>query len=137
MRLLSVVMGAENANARISQTQSLLNYGFRFYETVRLFAAGDVLKESRVWKGNTENVSMGLASDLYITIPRGEYNNLQPVMNVKRSITAPVGKHEVMGSVVVQLKGNVLHEEPLLALDAVDRGNIFQRFIDHLLQMLE
>lgn len=137
MRLLAAVMGTADNDARIKYTQSLLNYGFRFFETARLVAAKDALKDARVWKGATESVKVGLAKDLYVTIPRGEYNNLKSTMNIKRSIFAPVAQHEEVGQLIVELNGETIREQPLIALDAIERGNIFQRVIDHMVHMLE
>lgn len=137
MRLLSVVMGAADNDARVKYTQSLLNYGFRFFETAKLFTANDSLNNARVWKGGIDSVGVGLAKDLYITIPRGEYDNLKSTMNIKRSIFAPVAQHEVLGQLVVELNGEIVREEPLIAFDAVERGNVLQRVIDHVVYMLQ
>lgn len=137
MRLLAVVMGTEDNDARIKYTQSLLNYGFRFFETAKLFAANEPIKDARVWKGNVESVQVGLASDLYVTIPRGEYNNLKSTMNIRRNIFAPLAQHEVLGQLIVELNGETIREAPLIAFGAVERGNIFQRIIDHVVYMLE
>lgn len=137
MRLLAVVMGTADEDARIKYTQSLLNYGFRFFDTARLFAANEALKDVRVWKGGVESVKVGLAEDLYVTIPRGEYDNLKSAMNIKRDVFAPVAAHDVIGQLVVELNGETLREEPLVALEAVERGNIFQRLIDHVVHMLQ
>ena len=79
MRLISVVLGTDSEKSRASVSQSLLNYGFRFFETHKLYAAGEILNRSRVWKGENEKVSLGLLEDLYITIPRGSYGELEAV----------------------------------------------------------
>ena len=92
MRLISVVLGADSEESRASVSQSLLNYGFRFYETHKLYAAGETLNQSRVWQGDKEDVALGLASDLHVTIPRGTYKNMDALMNVDANITAPLKK---------------------------------------------
>ncbi|HEX7028740.1 MAG TPA: D-alanyl-D-alanine carboxypeptidase family protein [Gammaproteobacteria bacterium] len=137
MRLLAVVMGTADNDARIKYSQSLLNYGFRFFETARLFAGNDSIKDVRVWKGGVESVQVGLAEDLYVTIPRGEYDNLKSTMNVRRDVFAPVEQHEVLGQLIVELNGEAIREVPLIAFGGVERGNIFQRIIDHVVYMLE
>lgn len=137
MRLVGVVMGTPDEDARIKYSQSLLNYGFGFFETDKLYAANDGLKDVRVWKGAAESVKVGLAHDLYVTIPRGEYDNLKSTVSIQRSVFAPVAQYEAVGQLVVELNGETIREAPLIALDAVERGNLFQRVIDHIAYMLE
>lgn len=137
MRLVGAVMGTADDDARIKYAQSLLNYGFSFFETDKLFAANDGLKDVRVWKGGAESVKVGLADDLYVTIPRGEYDNLKSTVNIKRSVFAPVEQHEEVGQLVVELNGETIREAPLITLDAVGRGNIVRRVIDHIVYMFE
>lgn len=137
MRLVGAVMGTADDDARIKYAQSILNYGFSFFETDKLFAANDGLKDVRVWKGGAESVKVGLADDLYVTIPRGEYDNLKSTVNIKRSVFAPVEQHEAVGQLVVELNGETIREAPLITLDAVGRGNIVRRVIDHIVYMFE
>lgn len=137
MRLVGVMMGTPDSDARVKYSQSLLNYGFGFFETDKLYAANDGLKDVRVWEGGADSVKVGLAKDLYVTIPRGEYDNLKSTVNIKRSIFAPVAQNEAVGQLVVELNGETIHEAPLIALSAVARGNIFQRVIDHIAYMFE
>jgi D-alanyl-D-alanine carboxypeptidase (penicillin-binding protein 5/6) len=73
MRLITVVLGTNSENARVEASQALLNYGFRFFETHKRYAAGTQLTSSRVWKGTTDNTALGIDKDLYVTIPRGQY----------------------------------------------------------------
>jgi D-alanyl-D-alanine carboxypeptidase (penicillin-binding protein 5/6) len=136
MRLIAVVLGTDSEKARAQVSQSLLNYGFRFYETHKLYSAGDVLNRSRVWKGASEQVSLGLMNDLYITIPRGSYNKLDAVMDVDASIVAPLQKGEQYGTVRVSLGNEELRSAPLVALESVDKGSLFQIAKDHILQLL-
>ena len=135
MRLVSVVLGTESEKARASVSQSLLNYGFRFFETHRLYSAGEVLNRSRVWKGNSEKVSLGLLEDLYITIPRGSYGQLEAVMDVDASIVAPLDKGSQHGAVRVNLDEEEMLQAPLVALESVSEGSIFQIAKDHILQL--
>ena len=135
MRLISVVLGTRDEKARASVSQSLLNYGFRFYETHKLYAAGQTLNETRVWKGDVENVALGLQQDLSVTIPRGSYKFLEAVMEVDPNLQAPIEKTQKLGVVKITLKEEELHSAPLIALNPVDRGSIFQIAKDYILQM--
>ena len=89
MRLISVVMGTKSEKARAQESQKLLNYGFRFYETHLLYSAGQELKEMRIWKGAVESLKLGLNSQLYVTVPRGQYKKLNASLNVDKTIIAP------------------------------------------------
>lgn len=135
MRLVSVVLGTDSEKARATVSQSLLNYGFRFFETHRLYAAGEVLNRSRVWKGGSEKVSLGLLEDLYITIPRGSYGQLEAVMDVDANIEAPLDKGSQHGAVRVNLAEEEMLQAPLVALESVSEGSIFQIAKDHILQL--
>ena len=135
MRLIAIVLGTASEKARASVSQSLLNYGFRFFETHKLYAAGEILKHSRVWKGDTDDVALGLSQDLYITIPRGAYSQLEAAMDVDASIQAPLQKGSQHGVVRVSLDGEELNRTPLVALEAVGEGNILQIAKDYILQM--
>jgi serine-type D-Ala-D-Ala carboxypeptidase (penicillin-binding protein 5/6) len=135
MRLVSVVLGTESEKARASVSQSLLNYGFRFFETHKLYAAGEILNRSRVWKGDSEKVSLGLLKDLYITIPRGSYGQLEAVMDVDANIVAPLDKGSQHGAVRVNLAEEEMLQTPLVALESVGEGSMFQIAKDHILQL--
>ena len=137
MRLISVVMGAKSANARANENQTLLNYGFRFYESHRLYQGKTALNDARVWKGASKTISLGLAGDIYVTIPRRQYKDLKAVINVDKKITAPVADGAKLGSVKVTLKDEVVINKDLVALKAVDQGNIFQRLSDSVMMMME
>ncbi|MBT8126277.1 MAG: D-alanyl-D-alanine carboxypeptidase [Gammaproteobacteria bacterium] len=135
MRLISVALGADSEKSRASVSQSLLNYGFRFFETHKLYSAGEILNRSRVWKGESDKVSLGLLQDLYITIPRGSYNELEAVMDVDASIVAPLEKGSQHGAVRVNLADEEMLNAPLVALEPVAEGSIFQIAKDHILQL--
>ncbi len=137
MRLVSVVMGTDSEKTRLTETQSLLNYGFRFYETHRLYGATDRLTRTRVWMGKDEQVSLGLAKDLHVTIPRRQYDKLDARTEVRSQVQAPIEKGQKMGEVVVELDGQVITRQPLIALEAVPEGGIWRRVVDTVLMMLE
>ena len=135
MRLISVVLGAKSEKARASVSQSLLNYGFRFYETHKLYAAGEILSHARVWKGDSENVALGLMRDLNVTIPRGSYKNLQALMDVDANLEAPIKKGQELGVVRITLNDIDLQRAPLVALNQVERGSLLQIAKDYVLQL--
>ena len=137
MRLISVVLGTTSENARASETQSLLNYGFRFFETHRLYAANEVLTRARVWKGSREKVALGLGQDLYITIPRHQYKNLDAGMSIDPRLMAPISKGKRLGKVTISLEGAIVKEVPLIALEAIDEGGLMQRVKDSVLLWFE
>lgn len=137
MRLISVVMGTSSENARAKESQSLLNYGFRFFETHRLYGAGEALSRTRVWKGSKERLRLGLKDDLYVTIPRRTYDNLKANMNIDQQIMAPIKRGQVLGKVNIALEGNTLEEIPLVALESIGEGGIWQTVKDSALLLLE
>ena len=137
MRLISVVMGAKNANARANENQTLINYGFRFFESHRLYQGKTSLNEARIWKGESKIVPLGLAEDIYVTIPRRQYKDLKAVVTVDKKITAPVEEGAKLGSVKVTLNDTVVADKDLVALKSVEQGNIFQRLSESVLMMLE
>jgi serine-type D-Ala-D-Ala carboxypeptidase (penicillin-binding protein 5/6) len=137
MRLISVVMGTESMNARANENQTLLNYGFRFFESHRLYEGKKAIQESRIWKGETENLPLGLAEDLYVTIPRRRYNDLKATVNVDKQIIAPVKIGDKFGTVTVKLKDEVIATKNLVALKVVEKGGILRRLYDSLLMMFK
>ncbi len=130
MRLISVVLGTKGEEARADASQSLLNYGFRFFETHKLYDADNKLTTARVWKGATESVDLGLNRTLYVTIPRGEYKNLDAAMQLQDRIIAPVAQGQALGQVVVRLADKLVSEKDLVALQAIDEGSFWQRIVD-------
>jgi len=130
MRLVSVVLGTKSEESRADASQSLLNYGFRFFETHKLYDGSTKLTNARIWKGASDAVELGLAEPLYITIPRGEYNNLDASMQLQEQITAPVTQGQTLGRVVINLAGTLVSERDLVALQAVDEGGFWQRIVD-------
>ncbi len=137
MRLISVVMGTASANARANESQSLLNYGFRFFETHKLYEANKALSEPRIWKGKSQKISLGLTDDLYVTIPRRHYNDLKAEIKIDDKIIAPIDKGQILGIVNVSLADNIVASMKIVALDSVSKGSIVQRLYDEALLLLE
>ena len=130
MRLVSVVMGTDSAHARVSDSQTLLNYAFRFYETHKLYSANEVVTSSRVWKGGRDSVDLGISSDLYITIPRGSYKKLDAKSEIDRTLIAPIHKGAIEGSLKVSLNGKELADRKLIALESIGEGSLYDRLKD-------
>ena len=136
MRVVSVVLGTDSEKARASVSQAVLNYGFRFYESHTLYGQGEVLSRPRVWKGEFETLTVGLSEDLAITIPRGAYDNLDATMDIDKNIQAPISKGQPVGVVKVSLNGELLESVPLVALETVNEGSLFQIAKDYVLQII-
>ena len=132
MRLVSVVMGSHSAEARANDSQALLNYGFRFFETYRLYSSGDEVTTARVWKGETESVSLGVAEDYFLTIPKGRYDSLMAETTVDADLTAPIEAGTLLGSVTISMNDEALVELPLVALTDVTEAGLWQRIKDEI-----
>ncbi|MGQ4660393.1 serine hydrolase [Lysobacter sp. F6437] len=129
-RLITVVLGSGSEKQRADQSQALLNWGFRFYETHKLYDAGKQIAEQKVWKGAADLVQLGVAEPLLVTVPRGRYERLKPMMDVPRTLVAPIQKGQEIGMVKVMLDDKVVAQRPLVALDAVEEGGFFKRLWD-------
>ena len=136
MRLIAVVMGTESAKARIKESQALLAFGSRFYETHRLYEAGQKLTENRVWFGDQKTLALGIGEDVYVTIPRRDYDNLKPTLEVKAKLEAPINKGDSLGNVTVMLGNDIVTTRPLVALAQVEKGSLWRRFLDFIYQLL-
>ena len=137
MRLISVVMGARSDKHRTQASQALLNYGFRFFETHKLYDAEQKLADTRVWKGLMEKVPVGPANAVYVTIPRGRYKDLEARMRLHPRLMAPVTSGQEVGRIEVDLDGDTIQEIPLVALEDVPEGGLWQRMKDEILLYFE
>ncbi|ROU07920.1 D-alanyl-D-alanine carboxypeptidase family protein [Lysobacter enzymogenes] len=129
-RLISVVMGSSSEAQRASDSQALLNWGFRFFETHKLYDAGKAIAKQKVWKGQSAEVQLGVAEPLLVTVQRGKYPQLKPSMDVPKTLVAPVKKGQAIGTVKVMLDGKVVAQRPLVALAAIEEGGFFKRLWD-------
>ena len=132
MRLISVVMGAESDSARTSANQALLNYGFRFFETRKLYTANEILTSPRIWKGTVQQIALGLDEDLFITIPRGQFENLKSEYDLPDEIIAPVLSGEKVGQLKLQLDNKEILTTPLVAKGNVAKAGIIGRIRDEI-----
>jgi len=127
MRLVSIVMGAASDKARIAESQRLLNYGFRFFRTQRVYAAGESISQARVWMGRQDQVGLGVAEDLYLTLPRDSFEKLTTEIEVNEYVRAPMRLGEQVGRSVLKLDGQIISDVPLLALQQIEQGGMFKR----------
>jgi len=130
MRLIAVVMGMASPEARVDGSQALLNYGFRFYETHKLYSSGEEITTARVWGGDPQVAALGLTDNLYLTIPRGSYDALSAVMDLEAELTAPLDPSTPLGHVRISLDGESLADVPLVSLHEVPEAGLWTRLKD-------
>ena len=132
MRLISVVMGSASTEARAIETQKLFTYGFRYFETHQLYSEGQVLTNVPVWSGEQSAVDLGVTEDVFVTIPRGQGENLTAAVDVEEAVTAPLVGGQIMGVVNVTLDSDLIYRGDVVAMQAIEQGGLFKRFIDWL-----
>lgn len=137
MRLISVIMGARSESARASESQKLLAYGFRYYQTHKLYTAGDELGTGRVWGGDPQQLSLTVADDILATIPRGAQANVKAEIETNASIEAPVAKGQVLGKLRVTLDDETLVETDLVAASDIAEAGLFDRLWDAIVRLFE
>ena len=130
MRLISVVLGTVSDSARAAESQKLLSYGFRYYHTHKLYEKSAVISQAEVWKGQVDQLQLGVANNIYLTIPRGSEDDLVATANVDEVIEAPIVAGQELGNIVVTLDGEELLNTPLVALSAVEQAGLFSRILD-------
>jgi len=130
MRLISVVMGTKSKNSRKVEGKKLLSYGFRFFETVKPLEAGKQLHQQAIWMGEKEIVSLGIAQDIYLTIPRGKAKNLKARYVVEKDIEAPIAKGQLVGKIFFTMDNKNIAEHPLVALEEIKEAGFFGRMSD-------
>ncbi len=129
-RLLAVVLGAASDAARASEAQKLLNYGFQFYDTVQLYQNGAQVSALKVWKGATNAVPAGFVADQYVTLPKGQAQQLKLTLEAVEPLLAPITRGQRVGMVKVTLEGKPVGEFPLVALMEVPLASLFGRAWD-------
>lgn len=134
MRLISVVMGTRSKAARASETQKLLSYGFRYYQTHKLYNKEEELNVAKLWKGKAQTIALGITKDVYLTIPKGSKKDLLATMNVDKTIEAPISQGQELGNIVVTLVDEELVNIPVVALESVEQAGFFTR-ISHGFQL--
>jgi D-alanyl-D-alanine carboxypeptidase (penicillin-binding protein 5/6) len=129
-RMITSVFGTDSESARAAETQKLLTYGFRFFETRTFYKQGQELAQTQVWKGTTRQLKAGLAQDLSLTLPKGQLEKLQAGMTLNPQLIAPIAQGDVIGKVEVKLGDEVVHSADLVALEAIEEGGFMRRLWD-------
>ncbi|TQV73977.1 D-alanyl-D-alanine carboxypeptidase [Aliikangiella marina] len=135
MRLISVVMGTDSKQTRKVESKKLLSYGFRFFETVRPLEAGKVLHKPRIWMGESDEVELGIAEDIFVTIPRN--SDLKAQYVVEKDLSAPIKKGQIAGKVFFMIGKETVAEHPLVALHDVEEAGFFGRMSDSVSQWFD
>jgi len=130
MRLIAVVLGTASAKARVDGSQALINYGYNFFETRKVYTAGQEVAKVRIWKSANEVSSLGLMEDLYITIPRGAYDSIEMVRKIPALLEAPVAQGQPLAEIELSLNGERVGSGSLRALEDNPKGSLWQRARD-------
>ena len=131
-RLIAVALGTASDSVRATESQKLLNYGFQFYDTLRLYAKGQAIASVAVWKGAENSVKAGFAEDIYLNIPKGRSERLKATMENQQPLIAPISAGQIVGVVKLTLDGKPVAEYPVSALENVELANILGRWWDSL-----
>ncbi|WP_246840642.1 serine hydrolase [Lacimicrobium sp. SS2-24] len=131
MRLISVVLGTESERARKEENRKLLKYGFRFFETIVPYQAGESFVAHKIFMGDRDTVDLGIMEDTPITIPRGQSKNLEANFQLDKKLEAPLAKGETVGTLYLQLDGEDVASYPLVTLQEVNEGSLFKRLMDY------
>ncbi|WP_441257398.1 serine hydrolase [Vibrio sp. Vf1514] len=137
MRLIAVVMGTKDMNARKSESKKLLSYGFRFFETVAPHKAGETFVDEKIWMGDKSTVALGVDEDTYVTLPRGQAKDLTASFVLEKELKAPIKKGDVVGKLYYQLNGEDVAQYPLMALEDVEEGSMFSRLWDYIVLLFK
>ena len=135
-RLIAVVMGAPTPEVRIQASRTLLEYGFRFFETHTLFERNTPISTARVFSGEETEIKFGVTEDAKVTIPRRQKKNLKYEYIIDRQLTAPVKQNQTIGFMHIKLKDKIIHTYKLTALEDVNQGSLYRRTVDSLLMDL-
>lgn len=130
VRLVAVVMGTKSEKARGWESQKLLSYGFRYFDTMSIYKAEDIVKTVRVWKGKRKYLKLGVDKDVYLTVPRGRKEHVQAEIVLEDDIVAPVQAGQQVGNIEVTWNDKTFLSEPLLAMESIGQANILSRFWD-------
>jgi D-alanyl-D-alanine carboxypeptidase (penicillin-binding protein 5/6) len=137
MRLVAVILGTDSPSSRERESQTLLNYGYRFYETRLLLPAGKALSEARVWKGEAEMAGIGVNRDIWVTVPRGTASQLKPTFTLPAQLMAPLDPAIELGKVRVTLGDRTVAEAGLYPVKPVATGSLWQQARDSVLLWFE
>jgi serine-type D-Ala-D-Ala carboxypeptidase (penicillin-binding protein 5/6) len=131
-RLVSVVLGTNSESARATESQKLLNYGFQFYDTVKLYDRNQPVSTVKVWKGSSNQIKAGFPYEMYVSIPKGAADKLKATVETQQPLLAPIAAGQKIGVLRVELDGKPYGEFPVVALEDVAIAGIFGRGWDSL-----
>jgi D-alanyl-D-alanine carboxypeptidase (penicillin-binding protein 5/6) len=131
-RLLSVLLGSTSESTRAQESQKLLNWGFQFFDSVKLHKSNELVKAIEVWKGAADDVKAGFKGDIIVTVPKGEAEKLKAELLSQQPLVAPVAEGQRVGTLRVSHDGKPVAEYPLVALEAVGAAGMFGRAWDTL-----
>jgi D-alanyl-D-alanine carboxypeptidase (penicillin-binding protein 5/6) len=137
MRLISVVLGTKSPAARANESQALLNYGFRFYESAMLWDQGEVIADARVWKGDRESTTLIVHEPVYITIPRGSQDQVETSIVLPDQLIAPLDTNKAVGQVRATVDNETVAETDIYSAEAIAEGSLLQTTWDEILLWLE
>ena len=133
MRLITVVAGSDSANNSFSDTQRLLEYGFRFYATEKYFDVGKEYASAKVWGGKNDTISLGVENDISVTLPRTKFKDLKVNYVVKNNVQAPINKGDKIGTLELISDNNTVLISDLIALEDIEAkgffGRLWSRFV--------
>ena len=132
MRLISVVMGAENDDSRVRESQKLMTYGFRNFETSTIYEESEIVKSAPLFYGVEEVISLGVSENVSVTIPRGSYEKLEAQIKVPKIIEAPVRKGDVLGELLLMMDEEAIYRTSVISLENYEQAGFFSRFSDYL-----
>ena len=135
-RLIAVVMGAPTPDIRIQSSRTLLEYGFRFFETHELFKKDTEISQARVYGGDKSEVKFGINQNSSVTIPRRQKKNLKYQYVIDKQLTAPINQNETIGFMHIKLNDEIIQTYKLTALESVNQGSLYRRTVDSLLMDL-
>ena len=137
MRLISVVLGTENDEARMLESQKLLSYGFRNYETKTLYQPGTTLQEQPIFYGEVEALPLGVAEDVIVTFPKGYYQDIDASISVPAYFEAPISKGDVLGTIELRLGDDVIYAGDVLAEIDVEESGWLAQFGDYIFLLFD
>lgn len=136
-RLLSVVLGTASESARAAESLKLLNWGFQFYDSVKLYAGNQPVTSLRVWKGSSGVVKAGFTADTYVALPKGQRDKLKATVESLQPLLAPISSGQKVATLKLEIDGKPYRELPVVALEAVPLAGIFGRGWDTLLLLFK
>ena len=133
VRLISVVLGASDDETRSRESQRLLSYGFRYYDTQTLFKSGEIIESSvKVWFGKEDFIDLTIKDNATITFPRGAEDNIKAIVSIDDTLEAPISPGDKLGTLEIVLDDETLLSVPLISVDEIQKGNIITRLLDWL-----